>query len=118
MPHPKLYPYEKTFAELHETLIPYYRSWVHDRPMVLSRERDRELAELALQRRLALGGVGKSVGDLLENIASLLEELSRVRLESDMKEQLLLQKSQTISSLERDVAFYREEVVDQVKLSR
>ena len=47
MPHPKLYPYEKTFAELHETLIPYYRSWAHDRPMVLSRERDRELAELA-----------------------------------------------------------------------
>ena len=46
MCHPKLYPYEKIFAGLHETLIPYYRSWAHDCPMVLSRKRDRELERI------------------------------------------------------------------------
>ncbi len=43
---PKLGRFEKLFAKLHKDLIPYYRSWMHDVPMLVSTERDRELGEL------------------------------------------------------------------------
>ena len=39
--------YEQLFASLHTELIPYYRSWTHDAPMVVSRERDRELRRMS-----------------------------------------------------------------------
>lgn len=35
--------YGKLFADLHSDLIPYYRSWCHDQPMVVSTARDEEL---------------------------------------------------------------------------
>ena len=37
---------EKLFASLHSELIPYYRSWAHDMPMIVSPKRDRELHEI------------------------------------------------------------------------
>ena len=43
---PVLGHYEKLFASLHRELIPYYRSWTHDCPMVVSLERDDELSKL------------------------------------------------------------------------
>ena len=39
--------YEKLFAELHRELIPYYRYWTHDAPMVVSGKRDAELKRMA-----------------------------------------------------------------------
>lgn len=38
--------YERLFADLHAEFIPYYRSWCHDSPMLVSPERDDELREL------------------------------------------------------------------------
>ncbi len=38
---------EQLFAELHSELIPYYRSWTHDAPMVVSRARDNELRRMS-----------------------------------------------------------------------
>ncbi len=43
---PKLNDYESLFASLHADLIPYYRSWAHDCPMLVTHSRDRELAEI------------------------------------------------------------------------
>ena len=37
---------EELFARLHADLIPYYRSWAHDCPMIVTHERDRELMEI------------------------------------------------------------------------
>ena len=36
-------PYTRLFADIHADYIPYYRSWCHDIPIVISGERDREL---------------------------------------------------------------------------
>lgn len=38
---------EQLFAELHQELIPYYRSWTHDAPMVVSKARDNELRRMS-----------------------------------------------------------------------
>lgn len=38
---------EKRFAALHGPLIPYYRSWTHERPLLLSHDRDEELRRLS-----------------------------------------------------------------------
>ena len=38
---------EQLFANLHSDLIPYYRSWTHDAPMVVSRLRDNELRRMS-----------------------------------------------------------------------
>lgn len=38
--------YETLFETLHSELIPYYRSWCHDCPMVVSTERDNELHQM------------------------------------------------------------------------
>ncbi len=38
--------YEELFAKLHADLIPYYRSWAHDCPMIVTHERDHELMKL------------------------------------------------------------------------
>lgn len=38
--------YERLFAGLHADLIPYYRSWSHDSPMLVSTARDEELREM------------------------------------------------------------------------
>ena len=38
--------YEELFASLHTELIPYYRSWAHDCPMVVTHARDQELREI------------------------------------------------------------------------
>lgn len=38
--------YETLFATLHSELIPYYRSWCHDCPMVITTERDDELRRM------------------------------------------------------------------------
>ena len=46
MHHPVLGKYETLFAGLHEDLIPYYRSWAHDCPMIVTSERDRELRRI------------------------------------------------------------------------
>ncbi|MBQ7370837.1 MAG: hypothetical protein IJW67_02955 [Blautia sp.] len=43
---PQLGPYERIFASLHADLIPYYRSWTHDSPMLVSTKRDAELRKL------------------------------------------------------------------------
>ncbi len=39
--------YSELFAGLHADLIPYYRYWCHDEPMVVSYERERELRRAA-----------------------------------------------------------------------
>lgn len=39
--------YWKLFEDLHTDLIPYYRSWAHDVPMVLSSKKDGEIGEIA-----------------------------------------------------------------------
>ncbi len=46
VPRVPLGTYERIFADLHGELIPYYRSWCHDSPMLVSTERDDELREL------------------------------------------------------------------------
>ena len=38
--------YEELFAQLHSELIPYYRSWCHDYPMVISTQRNQELKRM------------------------------------------------------------------------
>jgi len=38
-----LEPYTRIFADIHSDYIPYYRSWCHDVPIVITRERDRQL---------------------------------------------------------------------------
>ena len=38
--------YSHLFARLHAPLIGYYRSWTYNEPMVISSDRDRELAEM------------------------------------------------------------------------
>ena len=43
---PDLKHYEKLFAALHRELIPYYRSWTHDCPMLVPSARDAELSKL------------------------------------------------------------------------
>lgn len=39
-------PYESLFESLHRDLIPYYRSWCHDCPMVVTTARDKELRKM------------------------------------------------------------------------
>ena len=43
----ELYPYEHIFFEANKKYVPYYRSWMHDVPMIVSKERDNELRKLS-----------------------------------------------------------------------